>query len=128
MLQRDPAAAIAAAGKPGRSEVPLLGLTASSQPTAGGVKVKGLLTDVRTRVLFKHTLQSVLVVQAKQQHLLNFARVSNNTAVMKEISSNRSIRGKNMKISYEYKPRAMLITSALRKSPLQIFYQRCQRL
>lgn len=31
MLQRDPAAAIAAAGKPGRSEVPLLGLTASSQ-------------------------------------------------------------------------------------------------
>lgn len=75
--------------------------------------MKGLLTDVRTRVLFKHTLQSVLVVQAKQQHLLNFARVSNNTAVMKEISSNRSIRGKNMKISYEYKPRAMLITSAL---------------
>lgn len=113
MLRRDPAAAIAAAGKPGRTEVPLLGLTASSQPTAGGVKVKGLLTDVRTRVLFKHTLQSVLVVQAKQQHLLNFARVSNNTAVMKEISSNHSIRGKNTKISYEYKPRAMLITSAL---------------
>lgn len=120
-LQRDTAAAFAAAEKPGRAGAPLLGLTASPQQTQTGQPEVCEDERAANRCQDLGSLQAHAAISAVSAgeaaaaaSLLNFTRVSNNsTAVMKKISSSHSIQGKNMKISYEYKPRTMLIPAAL---------------